>query len=45
MVGDGKRIKFLKDKWCGVTSLDVAFPSLFSFTSAKEALMGNVWCG
>ena len=40
-VGDGKRIKFWKDRWCGDSSLNIVFPSLFTLASVKEAWMGD----
>ena len=43
VVGDGKRTKFWKDKWCGDLPLDVAFPSLFSCAMEKEAWVGDLW--
>ena len=44
VVGDGKRTKFWKDRWCGDLLLDVALPSLFSRAMEKEAWMGDLWC-
>ena len=43
VVGDGKRMKFWKDRWCGDLPLDVAFSSLFSRAMAKEAWVGDSW--
>ena len=37
VVGNGKRVKFWKDKWCGDTPLCHSFPSLFAISSSKEA--------
>ena len=37
VLGDGKRTKFWKDSWCGDTSLNNAYPSLFSIACAKNA--------
>jgi hypothetical protein len=36
-VGDGSRIKFWYDLWCGDTSLKVAFPNLFGIAQAQDA--------
>ena len=36
-VGDGRRICFWEDKWCGSEPLGVAFPSLYSMTVDKGA--------
>ncbi|GMP95492.1 hypothetical protein CsSME_00044522 [Camellia sinensis var. sinensis] len=35
-VGDGRRIKFWHEKWCGATSLKNKFPTLFTLSSAKS---------
>ncbi|CAL5401494.1 unnamed protein product [Camellia sinensis] len=35
-VGDGRRIKFWHDKWCGATSLKNKFLTLFTLSSAKS---------
>ena len=43
VVGDRKRIKFWKDRWCGDCSLYVAFPSLFSLANVKEAWVEDLW--
>ncbi|RVW97626.1 putative ribonuclease H protein [Vitis vinifera] len=34
-VGDGRRVKFWKDIWCGNTHLCEAFPSLFAFVEPE----------
>ena len=36
-VGNERRVKFWKDKWCGNEFLCMSFPSLFALTSSKEA--------
>ena len=36
-VGNGKRVKFWIDKWCGDKPLYVSFPSLFASYVAKKA--------
>ena len=38
-IGDGSRVKFWKDHWCGETSLAVNYPELFRFFRDKEASM------
>ena len=35
-VGDGRRVRFLKDIWCRNNSLCEAFPSLFALTDSKD---------
>ncbi|RVW92939.1 Transposon TX1 uncharacterized 149 kDa protein [Vitis vinifera] len=42
-VGDGKNVRFWKDKWCGTNPLCEAFPSLFSLATSKEAWVNEVW--
>ncbi|RVW98499.1 microtubule-associated protein AIR9 [Vitis vinifera] len=37
IVGDGRRVKFWKDIWCGNTPLCEAFPSLFAFAVSQDA--------
>ncbi|KAJ9682276.1 hypothetical protein PVL29_018248 [Vitis rotundifolia] len=43
VVGDGKKVSFWKDKWCGTTPLCEVFPSLFALTISKEARVNEVW--
>nr|CAN69266.1 hypothetical protein VITISV_043642 [Vitis vinifera] len=43
VVGNGKRIKFWKDIWCGDESLCVSFPSLFALAVSKDAWVKDVW--
>ena len=43
VVGDGKKVRFWKDKWCGTTPLCEAFPSLFALATSKEAWVNEVW--
>ena len=38
-VGDGSRVKFWNDKWCGSVPLCDVFPTLFVVTTNKEALI------
>ena len=42
-VGNGKRVRFWKDKWCGDDPLCTSFPSLFAISLDKEAWVGM--CG
>ncbi|RVW45235.1 LINE-1 retrotransposable element ORF2 protein [Vitis vinifera] len=42
-VGDGKNVRFWKDKWCGTSPLSEAFPSLFALATSKEAWVNEVW--
>ena len=43
VVGNGQRVSFWKDKWCGTTPLCKSFPSLFALTTSKEAWVKDVW--
>ncbi|KAJ9696951.1 hypothetical protein PVL29_008942 [Vitis rotundifolia] len=42
-VGNGKRVKFWKDKWCEDGPLCESFPSLFSISLTKNAWVSEVW--
>ena len=43
VVGNGRRVQFWKDAWCGETAFYSMFPSLFSLVVHKEASVANVW--
>ncbi|RVX23342.1 putative ribonuclease H protein [Vitis vinifera] len=42
-VGNGRRVRFWKDKWCGDEPLYESFPSLFAISQAKDAWVSEVW--
>ncbi|RVW26802.1 hypothetical protein CK203_099735 [Vitis vinifera] len=45
-VGDGRRVKFWKDIWCGNIPLCEAFPSLFAFAVSRDTWVadcGTLW--
>ena len=42
-VGDGKRVRFWKDTWCGNTPLCEAYPSLFDLAVSKDARVVDCW--
>ncbi|RVW89101.1 putative ribonuclease H protein [Vitis vinifera] len=42
-VGNGRRVKFWNDNWCGNFSLSNLFPSLYAFASIKEAWLEELW--
>ena len=44
VVGNGQRVKFWKDFWCGNEPLCVSFPSLFALAVFKYAWVKDVWC-
>nr|CAN72765.1 hypothetical protein VITISV_037010 [Vitis vinifera] len=41
-VGDGKRVHFWKDRWCGEDSLDEAFPRLYHLPFSKDAWVAQL---
>ena len=43
LVGNGRRIKFWKDIWCGDEPLCVSFPSLYALAVFKDAWVKDVW--
>ena len=42
-VGDGRRINFWKDVWCGEEALCSKYPSLFNLALNKEAKIADIW--
>ena len=42
-VGNGRRIKFWKDRWCSEEPLCKIFPSLFALSDSKEAWLVDLW--
>ena len=42
-VGDGRRVKFWKDIWCGNIPLCEVFPSLFAFAVSQDAWVEDCW--
>ena len=42
-VGNGQRMSFWKDKWCGTTPLCESFPFLFALVASKEVWVKDVW--
>jgi hypothetical protein len=43
-VGQGTRIRFLLDLWCGEDALSMAFPLLFRIARCKDALVVDNLC-
>ena len=42
-LGNGRRVHFWEDFWCGEQPLSITFPSLFLLTVNKEALVADLW--
>ena len=42
-VGNGQRVRFWMDKWCGDEPVCKSFPSLFALSSSKKAWVADVW--
>ena len=42
-MGDGRRVKSWKDKWCGNIALCDSFPSLYAVAAFKEAWLVELW--
>ena len=42
-LGDGRRLRFWKDIWCGEVILSNAFPNPFNMVAHKEVLVVDVW--
>ena len=45
VVGNGQKMSFWKDTWCGDAPLCVSFPPLFTLADPKEASVKDVWSG
>ena len=43
VVGNGRRVKFWRDRWCGDEPLCVSFPSLFALARSKKAWVADLW--
>ena len=42
-MGNGRRLRFWKDVWCGKEALCDSFPSLYALAANKEALVVDLW--
>ena len=42
-MGDGRRVRFWEDRWCGDDTLSCSFPSLLELTASKEEWVVEVW--
>ena len=43
LVGNGRRVRFWRDRWYGDSPLCVSFPSLFALSVDKEAWVADIW--
>ena len=43
-MGDGNRVKFWQDVWCGDCPLNEVFPELYSIRRSKESSVVEVIC-
>ena len=43
VIGDGRRINFWSDVWCGGEALSDRFPTLFNLATNKEAKVAYIW--
>ena len=42
-MGNERRVRFWKDKWCGDSPLCMPFPSLFALVDSKEVWVVDIW--
>ena len=42
-MGNGRRLRFWKDVWCGEEALCDSFPSLYALADNKEVLVVDLW--
>ena len=42
-VGDGRKVRFWVDRWCGDEALSLSFPFLYALATSKEAWVLEVW--
>ena len=42
-LGDGRRISFWKNVWCGEEALCSLFPSMFILAMQKDAMVADLW--
>ena len=42
-MGDGRRVRFWKDKWCGYNTHHDSLPSLFALAVSKDAWVADCW--
>ncbi|RVW27728.1 hypothetical protein CK203_109968 [Vitis vinifera] len=42
-VGNGRRVSFWRDRWCGDAPLCDSFPSIYALSIQKEVWVADVW--
>ena len=42
-VGNGRKVRFWEDVWCGEAPLCYSFPSLYDVASSKGAKVAELW--
>ena len=42
-IGDGRKVRFWKDKWYGNDVLYDSFPSMYALVASKEAWLVELW--
>ena len=42
-VGNGRKVRFWKDVWCGEAPLCSSFPSLYEVASSKGVKVAKLW--
>ena len=43
LVGNRRRVRFWRDRWCGDSLLCVSFPFLFALIEDKKTWMADIW--
>ena len=41
-IGDGSKVQFWLDRWCGTSSLAVRYPDLYRISCSKEASVADL---
>ena len=42
VVGDGKRLRFWKDTWCGTEPLSETFHNIYTLATTKDAYLEDI---
>ena len=43
VVGNGRRVRFWEDIWCGSEPLCRTYPTLYSMAASKRAVVAEIW--